>query len=358
MMRKLLIVLLSLLIGYGGFAQENKLTVKSLKDVSRVKQYARTQPRYDNHGEYAALVLVQVLIDSDIDFTSTSLLGEIKKEASEYWIYMKAGAKSLDVYCPGFETLKVDFALASAGEIPSLSKQCTYELVISAPIKDAILVRDTVNVIFKKDANQASITSTMMHNGHEYIDLGLSVKWATCNVGAETPEQEGSYYAWGEVNTKAFYNWNTYKWCYGTSDSFTKYSDSSFGNSMKDDKKSLELLDDAAHMTWNGAWRIPTYEEWKELLENCIWEFRKFKNKKGYIITSRINGNSIFLPAAGGMEDNEVEAVGISGFYWCNSIIGGALHSYYASILHFNFDKVVMDYSSRECGLSIRPVCP
>ena len=117
----------------GAFAQADGLSVKRFDDVSTIKQYARTQPKRDSNGDYAALVLVQVLADVKVDFTGAYLLGDVEKKASEYWVYMAAGAKSLEVHCTGFEKLKVDFADVSKGAIPSLVKQCTYELVVSVP---------------------------------------------------------------------------------------------------------------------------------------------------------------------------------------------------------------------------------
>lgn len=124
---------LFLVMSVGAFAQADGLSVKRFDDVSTIKQYARTQPKRDSNGDYAALVLVQVLADVKVDFTGAYLLGDVEKKASEYWVYMAAGAKSLEVHCTGFEKLKVDFADVSKGAVPSLVKQCTYELVVSVP---------------------------------------------------------------------------------------------------------------------------------------------------------------------------------------------------------------------------------
>ncbi|MBQ7388798.1 MAG: hypothetical protein IJW01_05480 [Paludibacteraceae bacterium] len=105
-------------------------------------------------------------------------------------------------------------------------------------------------------------------NGYVWIDLGLSVKWATCNVGATSPEKYGNYYAWGETEPKTTYTWATYKWCNGSYDTQTKYcTDSSRGT--VDNKTVLELADDAANVNWGGAWRMPTDAECQELIDNC-----------------------------------------------------------------------------------------
>ena len=95
------------------------------------------------------------------------------------------------------------------------------------------------------------------HKGHEYVDLGLpsGLKWATCNVGADSPEEYGDYFAWGEVEPKATYDWSTYKYCAGSSSTMTKYCNSSdYGkDGFSDEKTVLELKDDAATVNWGGV---------------------------------------------------------------------------------------------------------
>ncbi|MBO5849722.1 MAG: hypothetical protein J6Q47_00385, partial [Paludibacteraceae bacterium] len=116
-----------------------------------------------------------------------------------------------------------------------------------------------------------SSASTGTENGHEYVDLGLSVKWATCNVGATRPEYFGNYYAWGETTPNTDYDWDNYKWCNGSSTTMTKYcTDSDYGT--VDNKTVLDKEDDAAAVNMGGSWRMPTLEEWTELIDNCTWE--------------------------------------------------------------------------------------
>ena len=132
----------------------------------------------------------------------------------------------------------------------------------------------------------------------EAVDLGLpsGLKWATCNVGATSPEGYGGYFAWGETETKDNYDWPTYKWCNDTV--ITKYNyDTSQGD--VDNKTVLEQQDDAASVIWGGSWRMPTDAEWTELIENCTWTWITHNGVKGSLVTSNINGNSIFLPADG-----------------------------------------------------------
>lgn len=165
-------------------------------------------------------------------------------------------------------------------------------------------------------------------NGHEYVDLGLSVKWATCNIGASSPEEFGEYFAWGESQPKDVYSWENYKWCNGNRFEITKYYglkhndwQNEYPLSVRDGKLVLDFEDDAARVQWGGTWSIPTNSEINELTDpnNCVWIKSHRNGVVGYEVVSKINGNSIFLPFAGYKSDNIIEEV-YSGFYWTNSI--------------------------------------
>lgn len=143
---------------------------------------------------------------------------------------------------------------------------------------------------------------------HEFVDLGLSVKWATCNLGAAKPAEFGDFYSWGETKPKQSYVWETYKWCEGKNMSksdaprdFTKYcTDAEYG--VVDNKVVLEEIDDAATANWGKAWRMPTVDEANELIEGCKWKWTtnyEGSRVEGAIGTSKKNGNSIFFPKAG-----------------------------------------------------------
>lgn len=631
---------LFLLMSVGAFAQADGLSVKRFDDVSTIKQYARTQPKRDSNGDYAALVLVQVLADVKVDFTGAYLLGDVEKKASEYWVYMAAGAKSLEVHCTGFEKLKVDFADVSKGAVLSLVKQCTYELVVSVPgvvlmtqtpqrqffkfrvtpKKDAwvtvwengeqqtltlneegmarkmfnygtykymvsadryhsqegtftvtktpgelvvalqpqfgwltingdavtkgahVFATNTVTgrktqlgtipmtnkeidggvytlqiqqekykdysttvtiaegkttvITPQLEANFAQLTLTTQSGadiyvdgrklgtgrwsgtlelgeysvetrqashkssytnlsvlpqtagktivlndplpiygslivdgtpmdavvyvdnkrvgvsplvygelligshtvrlekegyakqektiavsegqehmleytlaketpkavatpastgGHEYVDLGLSVKWATCNVGANKPEDYGDYFAWGETKPKSTYNWSTHKWCRGSYDTQTKYNTKSSHGTV-DNKTQLELSDDAARANWGGSWRMPTKAEQDELLYKCTWTWTTQNGVKGYKVTSKRNGNSIFLPAAGYRDDSSLVDAGSKGLYWSSSL--RTEFPCFAYYLDFDSSYVVLFKYDRSYGQSVRPVCP
>lgn len=187
--------------------------------------------------------------------------------------------------------------------------------------------------------------------GHDYVDLGLSVMWATCNVGASKPEDYGSYFAWGEAETKTDYSWSTYK--YGSSwTSLTKYNTSSaYGKT--DYKTTLELFDDAARANWSGTWRMPTYSELSELVSNCSWTWITKNGVNGYKVTSKNNGKSIFLPAAGYRLDSSLHYDGSYGYYWSSSLDS---ESYLAKNLDSNEYTKFMSFCNRQYGLPVRPV--
>ncbi len=194
---------------------------------------------------------------------------------------------------------------------------------------------------------------TIQPQNHEYVDLGLSVKWATCNVGASSPEDYGDYYAWGETETKSSYNWSTYKWCKGSSYTMTKYCTDSYYGTV-DNKTVLDPEDDVAHAKWGGSWRMPTRAELDELREKCTWTWKTQNGKNGYKVTSKSNGNSIFLPAAGYRYDSSLGYAGSDGFYWPSS-----LHDYIdfgAYVLDFGSSYVDWYGSDRCNGRSVRPV--
>ena len=183
------------------------------------------------------------------------------------------------------------------------------------------------------------------------VDLGLlsGLKWASCNVGATTPEGYGNYYAWGETAPKADYSWATYKHNNGdnSSDNITKY-----GNNA-DTLTTLEPEDDAAHVNWGGVWRMPTDAEWTELREQCTWTWTTQNGVYGYQVASTTNGNSIFLPAAGYRYDTHLYYAGNDGRYWSSSLFAGYQNNAWS--ISFN-PKTGRDYYGRNFGFPVRPV--
>ena len=217
-------------------------------------------------------------------------------------------------------------------------------------------IRSYVFPLYFSGSSKGSIASNNSgtENGHEYVDLGLSVKWATCNVGASTPEGYGYYFAWGETQPKSTYNWSTYKWCSGGDyKSQTKYcTRSDYG--FVDNKTVLEPADDAATANWGGSWRMPTKAEQDELCNNCTWTWTTQNGVNGYKVTSKSNGNSIFLPAAGYRYASSLDCAGGFGYYCSSSLYSD--YPNYAYVL-FLTGSVSRGSGNRYCGNSVRPVC-
>ncbi len=222
-------------------------------------------------------------------------------------------------------------------------------------------------VIEAKEINRVFFeTETNTHNGYEYVDLGLSVKWASRNIGALDTHDYGNYYAWGETSTKSIYSGYTYKWYDGVmySDGNTtlwynkKYNCSPFYGTV-DGKISLDPEDDVAHKSWGGLWRMPTGKEVDELIENCSFEWTSSNGIKGAKFTGP-NGRSIFLPAAGIKVDSGHVYIGVEGNYWTatfqDSVSENNPHGAYP--LFFNNYNCYKSNTSRHYGAVIRPVCP
>jgi hypothetical protein len=186
-------------------------------------------------------------------------------------------------------------------------------------------------------------------NGHEFVDLGLSVKWATCNVGATKPEEPGDYYAWGEIE---LYNPSVYKWYEGDETRFTKYCiDGEYGE--VDNKITLEFSDDVANVAWGGTWRMPTKREQEELMNRCTWIWARKNGVSGYNVVGE-NGNHIFLPQTG-VYANPDFLEGPYGYYWSSSLYELSSCGYGLS---FSEDLIQHFYYPRNMGLFIRPVMP
>ena len=184
-------------------------------------------------------------------------------------------------------------------------------------------------------------------------DIGLSVYWASCNVGATTPSGYGNYYAWGETSTKSNYCWETYKWCNGSAETLTKYNVSS-AKGRVDNKTVLEAADDAAQVHVGGGWRTPTHEEMDELRNKCTWKWTRLNGVGGYRVTGK-NKCSIFLPATGSMYYDGPCNQGVNGDYWSSSIYPKDP----SCVWYYNFDKynlVLLEYAARYDGRVIRPV--
>ena len=190
--------------------------------------------------------------------------------------------------------------------------------------------------VVEKQEKAAVTTGT--HVGHEWVDLGLSVRWATCNVGANTPEEYGNYYAWGETSTKSRYETDNCKTC---------------ERSMNDIRGNSSY--DAACANWGGSWRLPTKAECDELVNNCNCQWTTQNGVAGVRLTSKRNGNSIFFPAAGWRIGTSTYRAGEYGTYWSSMPSESDTQSAY--ILYFNSGgSAGTDWNERYRGHQVRPV--
>lgn len=209
---------------------------------------------------------------------------------------------------------------------------CTY-LGMNLYIRDQLAGLDAAGAA---TTTEKDIFGTL--NGHDWVDLGLpsGTKWATCNIGATTPEMSGNLYAWGESQTK-------------TTFSITNYSLN--GVSIREIAGTSY---DTARKLWGEGWTMPTYEQFKELLDNCSWKYFEINGKIGALLTSEINQQSIFLPAKGYcMEDKHVNPKK-NGNYWTSTVEEGTYNSIWSYI--YGIDDQYMSNAAPYIGQTIRPV--
>ena len=272
--------------------------------------------------------------------------------------------------------------------LPSLGRLLIYDatglpakgLALWKATSEYLLVMDYVTGAFTRyTSTKPDISGTI--DTHSYVDLGLpsGTLWATCNIGASKPEEYGDYFSWGETvpygkedrsngmnyayngnsYIKTYFDWSTYKYCNGNYKTLTQYcSSSSFGNNgFTDVLTELEPDDDAAYVNWGADWRMPTIDQFSELInsENTTTEWTTQNGVYGRKITSKTNGNSLFLPAAGARNETSLSEGGSGGNYWSRSLFTG--NPGYARSLYFNSGYISPNSYQRCSGQSVRPVC-
>lgn len=204
---------------------------------------------------------------------------------------------------------------------------------------------------------------------HEWVDLGLpsGTLWATCNIGANSPEKSGDYFAWGETSPKKSYYWNTYKHCTGSYNTMTKYcTKSDYGyKAFTDNLTELMQEDDAATTYLGNKWQIPSQNDYKELINSdyTMTEWTTKEGVNGCKITSKINNNSIFLPAADYRQGTSISYANYQGYYWTRTLSSlfddSAYYLYFTSDYYsddINTGKIGIGTMDRFHGLSIRPI--
>ena len=258
-----------------------------------------------------------------------------------------------------------------------------YKLVINKKLvmmmKKSLLLMAIIALPFVFISCKDDKDEPQLPDNHEYVDLGLrsGTLWATCNVGADSPEEYGDYFAWGEIVPKDEYGWRNYKWAHWEYDTigehfyhvveetWYKYYEMNWtenGYVKGDGKMELDPEDDAAYVNWGPGWRMPTLEQLQELVEDCDWQWTQMNGVKGCLVTGR-NGNSIFLPASGGCA-SDIYYDGKFAYYWSRSLYSRekltieAAGQGEAYILFFNqWNEQEIWYNSRYSGIPVRAVC-
>ena len=234
-------------------------------------------------------------------------------------------------------------------------------IILGSDVSDYVRSRADVNSDGEVNIADINVVIDIILKGQpavstkDWVDLGLpsGTLWATCNVGADSPEEYGDYFAWGETVSKDYYDWTTYKWCNGSMEGITKYS---YGdNGFADFKSELDPEDDVAYVHWGPSWRMPAKAQQDELREHCTWTWTTLNGVNGCLVTGP-NGNSIFLPAAGYRWKEILLGVGedSDGIYWSRSL--NFVLSEVAYCLYFNSDNSGRSCNDRSLGFPVRAV--
>ena len=319
---------------------------------------------YSKSGDLAAYPANKVTFDDDIFVFTYGGATEITKEM--FSASFKVTFKS-DDYKSFVQTPEVGICFSDVNENPtiaddtikkgsslseysfsinSLDAGTTYYYRAYVKVNDAVYYGDVKSeTTFGKKSTDYKII-----NGHKFVDLGLpsGLLWATCNVGAVTAADDGNYYAWGETSTKSTY-------------SSDNYFDSNYTTYSINGKTTLENQHDAAYVNWGSSCRMPTNDEFAELLnsDNCTWTLTSMitsdgSSISGYQVTSVKNGNSIFLPASGHRNNGSLNGHGAKGYYWSSTLYSG--DAYNACYLYFNSNAPYCSNHNRYRGLTVRPV--
>ena len=221
-------------------------------------------------------------------------------------------------------TLLVDYLLEQAGDKFILSNaDVNKDGRIS--VSDAVSI---IKLILEGEPEPQAYLTCPDGNHPHMIDLGLpsGTKWACCNVGADKPDAYGGYYAWGETEEKSRYYWDTY------------------------------IQYDVAHVKWGGNWVMPSNDQNNELIKNCTYEWTTVNGVNGRKFISKLNGGSIFLPAAGHRWNGDLNFAGSHGFYWSSTQVPNGLE--YAYFLHFGSGDIFWDTDLYYCnyGRTVRPI--
>lgn len=341
------IVLISVLVLNVLLTFADGLTVtsftKSVTDLS-----ARTKPRLDNNGKHCSLIKV-LFAGGGLQFDG-NVIGNVRyeSESSTYWVYVSEEADLIVVSPSNGDPLIVNFD--DFDEIKKLESNTTYMLQLQLDKYDYRTVYAP---------NHSGVL-----DGHQYVDLGLSVMWATCNLNAQAPEDGGKRYAWGETISKSSFTDDNYKYKGSWSDEWNEWIFSKYNDFNGEDYLSLLPSDDAAHVIWGDSWRMPTMDEMIELYNSCTFIMTTYKNTNGYIVTGP-SGNSMFLPMVDygkripiNVPDHSEETMSVSAVSYMTSTLDMPLDPPANSVvITLGKDVKRIEISARSDGYYVRPVC-
>ena len=294
---------------------------------------------YRRYGLCVRPVVKQPFLVEQIVLSATSLKIPIDDTQTLTATILPEDADNMEVT---WESSSDEVATVSSDGLVTAVAEGTCTITCRATDGSGVYAECEVKVVFPED-----------------VDLGLpsGTLWATYNLGASHPEEYGDYFAWGETQTKDEYSWSTYRYCNGSNKKLTKYCyEKSYGdNEYWDGVTELTSYDDAATTLLGESWVMPSYEQLQELLDNTTHEWTEYNNVKGCLLTSKINGKSIFLPAAGLKNEYGLRSYGSNGYYWTSSL--SIVESDFASFLHVYVNDVAFMNNSNRCnGMPIRPV--
>ena len=245
---------------------------------------------------------------------------------------------------------KLLLSLLALGSVAAMAQQKVMRIALNDGTSQLVNVNDISKITFENDGEDPE------PEGPQMVDMGLSVKWATYNMGATKPSEYGNFYAYGEIEPKDVYSLETYQWYYPD---YNDWDCDQWEAYYKLGATFTGTNYDVAHVKWGDQWRVPTKAEWDELIYNCDWTWSSVGGVLGCKATSRINGNSIFLPAAGNMVDDQHTHDQLGCFYWTSTEyvqadISKECRNYRANLDATNQSADGYDYP--EVGFSIRPV--
>ena len=319
-------------------------------------------------GEYAFLWTSTL---SDTENARAVMMGEQKCTTGYEPRFCGASIRpcsTIPVECVSLDKSQLDVALGATAVLTAtvLPADVTNPHVTWSSSNEAVATVSATGVVKGIGVGSASITAHSEERGihatcevsvipFEAVDLGLSVKWASFNLGASVPGERGYYYAWGETEPKDDYTWSNYRWAEDGRTELTKYcTQSGYGlGGFTDGQSSLELQDDAAYALLGGGWRMPTKAELDELREKCTWKSARQDGRYGSEVTGP-NGRSIFLPYTGTFHNGYIGDSNSSGYYWSNTL--GSQYPYQAYCVIASGSYKSTKELSRDTGAAIRPV--